>query len=69
MRSELGARFSGHKECNQYSFVIHSLYDFSCSQQLTYHMNVECPLLVVPCKFLEAGCTFKVFQKYYNIAT
>lgn len=28
-------------------------------EKLTFHMNVECPLLVVPCKFLEAGCTFK----------
>jgi len=28
-------------------------------EKLTFHMNIECPLLVIPCKFLEAGCTFK----------
>ena len=28
--------------------------------QLTVHINTECPLLEVPCKFVEAGCAFKV---------
>lgn len=28
--------------------------------QLAVHINTECPLLEVPCKFVEAGCAFKV---------
>ncbi|EDO45915.1 predicted protein [Nematostella vectensis] len=28
-------------------------------EALAVHLNQECPLLVIPCRFAEAGCTFK----------
>lgn len=32
-------------------------------EKLAVHINTECPLLEVPCKFVEAGCVFKA-QRY-----